>query len=79
MNKKDKIYDVCIIGAGIIGSSIARELGQYNINAILLEKNPLIGDETTTGNSGLIHGGFDAKPGTLNAKLNVLGKKRYES
>ncbi|WP_027063224.1 type 2 glycerol-3-phosphate oxidase [Mesoplasma seiffertii] len=78
MIKKETIYDICIIGAGIMGASIARELGQYDIKAVVLEKNPVVADETTTGNSGLIHGGFDAKTGTINAKLNVLGKVRYE-
>ncbi|ATZ21859.1 type 2 glycerol-3-phosphate oxidase [Mesoplasma tabanidae] len=71
-------YDICIIGAGIIGSSIARELSKYNKKIIVLESNLKVGLETSTGNSGLVHGGFDPTPGKLNAKLNVLGKKRYE-
>ncbi|AUF83592.1 type 2 glycerol-3-phosphate oxidase [Mesoplasma syrphidae] len=78
MIRKEINYDICIIGAGIMGASIARELGKYHTNVVILEKNPVVADETTTGNSGLIHGGFDAKIGTLNAKLNVLGKIRYE-
>ncbi|WP_339022817.1 type 2 glycerol-3-phosphate oxidase [Spiroplasma endosymbiont of Crioceris asparagi] len=73
-----KKYDVCIIGAGIIGASISRELSKYNLNILHLEANAKVGIETSQGNSGLVHGGFDPTPGKLNAKLNVLGKKRYE-
>ncbi|AUB31626.1 type 2 glycerol-3-phosphate oxidase [Spiroplasma floricola] len=70
-------YDICIIGAGIIGASIARELSKYNLNILVLESNVSYGLETTTGNSGVIHGGFDPTPGKLNAKLNQRGKKLY--
>ncbi|WP_342269339.1 type 2 glycerol-3-phosphate oxidase [Spiroplasma endosymbiont of Aspidapion aeneum] len=73
-----KKYDVCIIGAGIIGASIARELSKYNLSILHLEANNRVGMETTSGNSGLVHGGFDPTPHKLNAKLNVLGKIRYE-
>lgn len=73
-----KEYDICIIGAGIIGASIARELSRYNLKIIQLEANLKTGIETTHGNSGLIHGGFDPSPWKLNAKLNVKGKKMYE-
>ncbi|WP_339020178.1 type 2 glycerol-3-phosphate oxidase [Spiroplasma endosymbiont of Atherix ibis] len=71
-------YDICIIGAGIIGASIARELSKYNLNILVLESNVSYGLETTTGNSGVIHGGFDPTPGKLNAKLNQRGKKLYK-
>lgn len=70
-------YDICIIGAGIIGASVARELSKYKLNIIVLESNPSYAMETSEGNSGLIHGGFDAKTGKLNASLNILGKERY--
>ncbi len=53
-------YDICIIGAGIIGASVARELSKYKLNIIVLESNPSYAMETSEGNSGLIHGGFDA-------------------
>jgi glycerol-3-phosphate dehydrogenase len=71
-------FDICIIGGGIIGASIARELSQYNKKVIVLEANQRIAMETSAGNSGVVHGGFDPTPGKLNARLNVLGKKRYE-
>lgn len=70
-------YDICIIGAGIIGASVARELSKYKLNIIVLESNPSYAMETSEENSGLIHGGFDAKTGKLNASLNILGKERY--
>ena len=68
-------YDVIIIGGGIMGSVINYELAKYKIKTLQLEKNPYIGSETTTGNSGLIHGGFDAKPNSLIAKANMEGAK----
>ncbi|EGZ31543.1 type 2 glycerol-3-phosphate oxidase [Malacoplasma iowae] len=72
-----KIYDVVIIGGGIIGSIIAYELSQYNLKIKLLEKNPVFADETSRGNSGAIHGGFDPEPHKIEAKLNVLGNKLW--
>ncbi|TDV24394.1 glycerol 3-phosphate oxidase [Mycoplasmopsis mustelae] len=70
-------YDVVIVGGGIIGSSIAYELSQYDLKTILLEKNPVFADETTKGNSGAIHGGFDPEPHKIEAKLNVLGNQLW--
>ncbi|CAF0723804.1 unnamed protein product [Didymodactylos carnosus] len=66
-----KTYDAIIIGAGIIGSSIAYELVKNGLKVLVLEKNPHVASETTSGNSSIIHGGFDAKTGKLKAKLNV--------
>ena len=70
MNKET--YDVVIIGGGIIGSIIAYELSQYNLKIRLLEKNPVFADETSRGNSGAIHGGFDPEPHKIEARLYVL-------
>ncbi|WP_338971567.1 type 2 glycerol-3-phosphate oxidase [Spiroplasma endosymbiont of Panorpa germanica] len=75
---ENKNYDFCIIGGGIIGAAIARELSKYNKKILILEANKRVAMETSQGNSGLVHGGFDPTPGKLNAKLNLLGKKRYE-
>lgn len=66
-----KKYDVVIIGGGIIGASIAYELSQYQLNTLLVEKNPVFADETSKCNSGAIHGGFDPEPHKVEAKLNV--------
>ena len=68
-------YDVIIIGAGVTGSAIARELSRYKLNTAVLDKNSDIGEGTSKANSGIVHAGFDAKPGTLKAKLNVEGSK----
>ncbi len=73
------IYDVVIIGGGIIGGSIAYELSQYELKTIVLEKNPLFADETSKGNSGAIHGGFDPEPEKIEAKLNVLGNELWRT
>ncbi|ATG97796.1 type 2 glycerol-3-phosphate oxidase [Mesoplasma lactucae] len=75
---KNQKYDIIIIGGGVIGAAIARELGQYDKKVLVLEANPRVADETSFANSGLVHGGFDATPGKLNAKLGVEGKHRYE-
>ena len=71
------MYDVIIIGGGCIGTSIARELSKYNIELLLLEKNIEICQESTKANSAVIHGGYDAEPGTLKAKLNVIGRDMF--
>lgn len=76
MNKK---YDVLIIGGGIIGGSIAYELSKYNLKTVVLEKNPVFADETTKGNSGVIHGGFDPEPHKIEAKLNVFGNELWRT
>ncbi|MDR1033267.1 MAG: FAD-dependent oxidoreductase [Bifidobacteriaceae bacterium] len=74
----NKIYDVIIIGAGIIGTALAHELGRYKINTLLLEKTPETAAGTTKANSAIIHAGFDPIPGTLKAKLNVIGHRMWE-
>lgn len=71
------MYDIAIIGAGISGSAIARELSKYNLKTIVLEKGVEVCQGTTKANSAIVHGGFDAKEGSLKAKLNVAGNKLY--
>ena len=68
-------YDVVIIGAGVTGSAIARELSRYKLKTLVLDRNSDIGEGTSKANSGIVHAGFDAKPGTLKAKLNVQGSQ----
>ncbi|MCR8613087.1 MAG: type 2 glycerol-3-phosphate oxidase [Mycoplasma sp.] len=72
-------YDIVIIGAGIIGTCIAYYLSKYNLSILQLEKNPYIADETTAGNSGVIHGGFDALETKIEAKLNIEGNKIWRN
>ena len=67
------IYDAAVVGAGVIGSLTARELSRYNIKVALLEKCNDTAMGTSKANSAIVHAGFDAKPGTLKAKLNVEG------
>ncbi|QGZ97428.1 type 2 glycerol-3-phosphate oxidase [Mycoplasma sp. NEAQ87857] len=74
-----KKYDVVIIGAGIIGASIAYELSRYELDVLVLEKNPKVANETSLGNSGLIHGGFDPEPWKIEAKLNLEGNKKWQN
>lgn len=56
-------YDVCIIAGGVIGAAINRELSRYQLKTITIEKNKKVAMETSAGNSGVIHGGFDPTPG----------------
>ncbi len=67
------IYDVAIIGGGVIGAMTARELMRYNLNVIVLEKQNDVATGASKANSGIIHGGYDPEPGTLKAKLNAEG------
>ncbi len=70
--------DVVIIGGGIIGTAIARELSKYQLQVLLLEKAPDLSTGTTKGNSGILHAGFDPKPHLLKAKTNVRGNLLYK-
>lgn len=71
-----KMYDVIIIGAGVSGSAAARELSRYQVRACVLEKAEDVCCGTSKANSGIVHAGYDAAPGTLMAKLNVRGNDR---
>jgi glycerol-3-phosphate dehydrogenase len=68
-------YDVAIIGCGITGASIAFELSKYDLKAVILEKENDVSMKTTKANSAIIHAGYDPKPGTKMAELNVLGSQ----
>lgn len=67
------IYDVVIMGAGVIGAMTARELTRYNLSVCVLEKENDVACGASKANSGIIHGGFDPEPDTLKAELNVKG------
>ncbi len=69
------MLDVVIIGAGVTGCCIARELSRYDAKITVIEKGDDVASGTSKANSGVIHSGFDAKPGTLMAKLNVEGNR----
>lgn len=66
-------YDVVIIGAGVIGALTARELSRFKLKTALLEAENDVAMGATKANSGIVHAGFDALPGTLKAKYNVKG------
>jgi glycerol-3-phosphate dehydrogenase len=67
------MYDVAIVGCGIIGAAAAYELSRYRLRTVVLEKRNDVCDATTKANSAIIHAGYDPEPGTLMAKLNVRG------
>lgn len=73
------MYDVAIIGAGVIGSAIARELSRYQANVCVIEREEDVCDGTSKANSAIIHAGFDAAPGSLKAKLNVRGNEMMDA
>lgn len=69
------MYDVIIIGAGVSGAATARELSRYSASICVLEAAEDVCCGTSKANSGIAHAGYDAKPGTLMARLNVLGSQ----
>lgn len=73
LNSQPNHYDVIIIGAGVIGNAIARELSRYRVKTAVLEKELDVGQEISCRNSGVIHSGIHYQPGSLRAKLNVAG------
>ena len=72
------MFDVIIIGAGVSGCAAARELSRYQLKIAVVDKESDVCEGTSKANSAIIHGGFDAKPGTLMAKLNVQGNRMME-
>lgn len=72
------MYDVAIIGAGVIGCSIFRELTKYNLKVVVLEKEKDVSMGTSKANSAIVHAGYDPKEGTLMAKYNVKGNEMFE-
>lgn len=69
------MYDVIVVGAGVSGTCIARELSKYQVKACVIEKGDDVCSGTSKANSGVCHAGFDCKPGTLMAELNVRGNE----
>ncbi|KKC29011.1 NAD(P)/FAD-dependent oxidoreductase [Caldanaerobacter subterraneus] len=73
------VYDVLIVGAGVVGCSIARELSKYKLKVIVVEKGEDAASEgASKANSAILHAGYDPVPGTLKAKLNVRGNEMFE-
>lgn len=73
------MFDVTIIGSGVVGASIARELARYELKVCVVEKSDDVANGTTKANSAIIHAGFDAKPGTLKGMLNAKGNEMFDT
>src|SRR4030042_4089639 len=72
-DKKSAVCDVAVIGGGIVGSALLRELSRYELRLLLLEREGDLAEGISKGNSGVIHAGFNVPPGSLKAKTNVAG------
>jgi len=70
--------DIIVIGAGVVGCSIARELSKYNLDVLVVEKNSDVSEGVSKGNSGIVHAGYNEKIGTLKTKLNIEGNKMFD-
>src|SRR5574344_1173958 len=73
------MFDVIVIGAGVVGSLIARKLSAYQLQTLVIEKENDVGNVTSMANSAIVHSGYDPVPGTLKARLNVQGNKMFPS
>lgn len=72
------MYDVVIIGAGVVGAFVARDLAKYKLNVLLLDKEMDVADGATKANSAIVHAGYDPEPGSLKAELNVKGNAMFD-
>lgn len=72
------MYDVIIIGAGVIGSAVARETARNDCSILVLEKGNDVSVGTSKANSGIVHAGFDSTPGSNKARFNVLGNNMFD-
>ena len=72
------MFDVAVIGAGVVGGLVARELTRLGMKAVILEKQNDVAMGATRANSAIVHAGFDAKEGSLKALLNVRGSEMME-
>lgn len=74
---KHDTYDVVIVGAGIVGCMVARELSKYRLKVAVVEREPDVGMGQSTSNSAIIHSGHDPIPGSLKARMNVRGNELW--
>ena len=72
------MYDIAIIGGGVIGGMIARRLARFDLKTVILERCNDVAMGATRANSAIVHAGFDAKAGTLKSRLNVRGSALME-
>ena len=73
-----KIFDVAVIGGGIVGTGIAYELSKYKLSVALIEKSVQVTQGSSKGNSGIIHAGYDDPEGSLRGDLVAKGNQRYD-
>ena len=73
------MFDAVIIGAGVTGAFVARNLARYELDVCVLEKESDVAMGATRANSAIVHAGFDAKVGSLKARFNVLGSEMMEN
>lgn len=73
-----KVFDVAVVGGGVVGALTARELKRYDLSVAVLEAAADVAAGASRANSGIVHAGFDAVPGTLKAKYNVPGNAMME-
>jgi glycerol-3-phosphate dehydrogenase len=71
------MLDVCIVGGGVIGTAISRELSRYQLKVRVVERNEDVATETTKANSGIVHGGYDAAHGKLKGFFSAKGNAMY--
>lgn len=71
-------FDVVVIGCGVVGAAIARELSKFKINVAVLEKEADVSFGTSKANSGIIHGGFHSTPGSYKARFVVPGNRKFD-
>ena len=77
MKATNNYYDMVIIGGGVVGCAVARELSKYKVNVAVLEKEDDVGWGISCRNSGVVHAGFNNKPGTLMAQFCIEGNKSF--
>lgn len=71
------MFDFCIVGAGVIGCAIARELSKYDASVIVIDANSDVCMGASGANSGIVHAGYDCEIGSVKAKMNILGNSLY--
>ena len=74
-----QMYDVIIVGAGVVGCLVARELSRYRLSILLLEKESDVCTGASAANTAIIHPGYDAVPGSLKAATNVAGNRMWDA
>ena len=73
------MFDVVVIGAGVVGGMVSRELTKYTKNVCIVERGSDVALGATRANSAIVHAGYDAKEGTLKARLNVTGNAMMDA